>query len=370
MPPSNSPHTTVALIGCGAVTQTLYAPALKALSPRIRVTALVDPSPVATATLKAHFPAAHCFSQVEDVTRGVAQWAVVASPPAYHAQHTVSLLTQGLHVLCEKPMASNLADAQHMVACAQEHNKLLAIGMIRRFFPAVRAIKELLDSRILGPVLRFDWTEGQVFNWPITSGAIFTPQQAASGVLWDIGSHVLDLLCYWLGSPSTLNSQDDRAGGVCTNVMLEAHYPPSPHHPEPIQGRIRLSWDTNLPKRYRLECEKGFIEWTPCHPSAFGWGFYNSSSPAATPLYHEVSCKLGSPNTTDWTLGHCFADQIDNMHQAVIGLPAHLADGPSVLASMALLEAAHHHSTLLEQAWMSPDEQAAMQRLRTLHSTS
>ena len=158
----------VAVVGCGAVAELYHAPALRQLQQlnQMQVQALVDPSTAQLRKFKQIFPGSVGVANVSDLADLDIDLAIVASPPIYHASQALQLLEAGVHVLCEKPMAVSVAEAQAMAAAAKAHNRLLAIGLMRRFLPATGAIRQILAENVLGRVKFFQCSEGDLFRWP------------------------------------------------------------------------------------------------------------------------------------------------------------------------------------------------------------
>src|SRR5258708_4530725 len=107
-----SQKVRVALVGCGAVARLYYAPALRELEARGRlsVVAIVDPNPLNAAQIQAHFPISAWTRDLPELLAHEVDLAVVASPHSMHAEHSIQLLNAGASVLCEKPMATSVAD--------------------------------------------------------------------------------------------------------------------------------------------------------------------------------------------------------------------------------------------------------------------
>src|SRR6266702_3205826 len=145
----------VAIVGCGAVVQQYYVPALRALEKEglLGVDALVDPSAPMRERVKRSFPAARELQAFEDLRHSDAELVILASPPALHSAQGIELLRQGRAVLCEKPLAASSTDAQALVEAAAASSGVLAAGMLRRFFPATQAIRELLHAGTLGEIV-------------------------------------------------------------------------------------------------------------------------------------------------------------------------------------------------------------------------
>src|SRR5215218_6146409 len=117
---------------------------------------------------------------------------VVANP--LHRPIVEGLLAAGKHVLCEKPMAQTVEDAEAMVAAAGASDRQTGIGFVFRRSPAVNAVRDQIASGPLGRPLHFNghyWCDygvdpGAPMSWRYKGGP-------GSGALSDIGSHLIDL---------------------------------------------------------------------------------------------------------------------------------------------------------------------------------
>lgn len=251
------PTLNIAIIGCGAITQRFYTPALESLARthHMRVSAIADVNLQAATCVQKSFPQAQVFNKLDDLSPDLAQLAIVASPAAFHASQSIFLLQKGFHVLCEKPMALSYKDARQMVDASLSVNRLLAIGLFRRFFPVVDTIAYIIKEKPFGRVKSFDYQEGGPFSWPITSPDIFQKNKKGSGILADLGVHGLDLLFHWFGYPMGHICEKDTIDGVDTHIDMHISFDNA------IEGRFALSWHTPLRNTFIMECEHALIEW-------------------------------------------------------------------------------------------------------------
>src|SRR5262245_30246423 len=111
----------VAIVGCGAVAEIYYTPALKELARNglLQVCVLVDPSEERLRVIGGFFPSCERVTTISQVRRRV-DLAIVASPAMFHSQQTIELLNRGIHVLCEKPMAVNAPECEAMIRAAKD----------------------------------------------------------------------------------------------------------------------------------------------------------------------------------------------------------------------------------------------------------
>jgi len=127
---------------------------------------------------------------------------VVALPNFLHREAVVAALRQGKHVLCEKPPAISLAEAEEMAETAARERRVLAYANRRRFSPSAQALLPRLAANELGEIYhaRAVWT--RAWGVPKGVGGWFTdPARAGGGALIDIGIHVLDLAWFLMGRP-------------------------------------------------------------------------------------------------------------------------------------------------------------------------
>jgi predicted dehydrogenase/nucleoside-diphosphate-sugar epimerase len=185
--------------------------------------------------------------------------AIVATPPFHHAPCTIALLRRGIHVLVEKPMATNCADAQAMVEAAEETGTVLSVGFFRRLMPSMRMFKALLDSRWMGRPLRFEVASGGFYNWAAATLGNMRKDLAGGGALIDFGSHLLDLLHYLFEGPGeVLEYRDNSLGGIESDCRLHLRLS---HQGDQVSGRVELSRTRKLGSAFRVECEGGALEY-------------------------------------------------------------------------------------------------------------
>lgn len=350
----------VALVGCGALTELFYAPALRMIEADagVRVAALVDPVAERVAEIGARFfPQARRGGGLDDIPNNV-QLAIVASPAGVHAAQTVELLGRGIHVLCEKPMAGTTAECDAMIAAARTADRILAVGHFKRFFPATRQIRALIETGAFGPVRSFRFVEGAKFAWPARSRSLFERRTGRGGVLIDAGVHALDLALWWFGDPAQTACEDDAMGGIEANCWITLEYR------EGVTGTLGMSRDWPMANRYLIQFERGWAAWNPTEANAIevGWG----DAYAVKGTVHEAISLLGQPAAARpaATRHQAFADQIRDVVEAVrAGRPPSVSgeDGRRVIA---LIETCYARSELMDMPWLDAREWTAGTRLR------
>ncbi len=125
----------------------------------------------------------------------------VATPNKFHKSLTVAALKAGCHVLCEKPMAMNAAEAREMLATARKVGKRVMINFSFRFTEQSWALKRQVETGILGDIYfgRTVWHRRR--GMPGFGGWFGTKKLAGGGPLIDLGVHRLDLALWLMGHP-------------------------------------------------------------------------------------------------------------------------------------------------------------------------
>ena len=131
------------------------------------------------------------YSSLEELLQKEKPEAVtIAVPTENHHRAVMEALAAGCHVLVEKPIAATLAEADELVAAAKSAKRVLAVGHIERYNPAVLELKRRLDDGQLGRVYQFDAQRLGPF-----------PQRIRDvGVVIDLATHDLDLMRFLTGS--------------------------------------------------------------------------------------------------------------------------------------------------------------------------
>jgi predicted dehydrogenase len=347
----------LAIIGCGAVVDELYRGTLKELESRgtAQVAALIDPNPARSAALQRHFRSARAYATpAEAFAHATPDLTIIASPPSLHAEHAILAFSAGSHVLCEKPMAISVADAQRMQAAAENARRYLAVGMARRMFPCLADAKALLAAGVLGDELRFTYLEGHVYNWPVSTDAPFRRSTAGGGVLTDLGTHVVDFLSALFGAPTvTAYADDGQIDGVDANCRIDLTFPKA-------TGFARLSWNQPLQTGLHVAGSGGEFTLHPGRIDSIRWRrsggrWETRESTAVWPTDLETTGRLRTPRTYQ----QCIHDQLIQALRAVVHDEPVPASGAEGLMVARAIESCYERATPLRLPWTSPTEQAS-----------
>ncbi len=153
---------------------------------------------------------------------------VVATPTATHFELTRQALELGKHVLVEKPLATSGREAAVLGALASKMRRVLMVGHVYLFNPAVQRAKELLDEQALGRLSYLSMVRTNL-------GPVRTDVTAA----WDLASHDLSIATYWLGSGPLTVSATGHSGAAFITLT----------YPNEVLVNIHCSWLT--PRKVR-----------------------------------------------------------------------------------------------------------------------
>lgn len=120
-----------------------------------------------------------------------------------HGCISVAALQAGKHVLCEKPLAMNAAEALEMEKVSRETGKLLMVGFVRRFGENTKILKESVENGELGKV--YYAKAGYIRRWGNPGGWFSDKKRSGGGPVIDLGVHMIDLIRYLNGKPKAVS---------------------------------------------------------------------------------------------------------------------------------------------------------------------
>ena len=245
------------VIGIGDIATRRVIPAIQA-EPRSCLYGLVTRDPAKAAAYDAR-----AWTSLDEALSDPAANAVyVATPVFLHAPQTIQSLRAGKHVLCEKPMAMNEAEARSMVRAAEESGRTLGVAYYRRTYPKLQRAKQLLAAGAIGkPVFAeltshgwFDEREGSR-SW------LIDPAKAGGGPLYDIASHRIDVLNFLFGRPQRVSAQLSNAVHhypVEDNATVMIDYAGG------VRGIVDVRWHSKVKRdECRIRGTEGEIDLTP-----------------------------------------------------------------------------------------------------------
>jgi scyllo-inositol 2-dehydrogenase (NADP+) len=206
----------VGLIGYGASGSILHA-GLIAAEPRLRLRAVVSRRPERVHRDLPDLPVA--ATPAELLVDPAVELVVVAAPNAVHHKLAAAALRAGRHVVVEKPFVVRAADADDLIALAERHGRLLSVFQNRRWDNDFRTVERCVRVGVLGEVSTY------IARWdryrPQPKVGWLEEDRPGSGVLYDLGVHLIDQALHLFGRPATITADisAQRPGVVVPDYM-------------------------------------------------------------------------------------------------------------------------------------------------------
>lgn len=239
-------------VGAGPVVERYHLPAVRGV-PEVKPVAVVDINEQRGRMFAQRQSIPFCTTHLLDLI-GKVDLAIIGLPNGLHASVSCELLSHGIHVLCEKPMARNVTECQAMIEAARQGGAHLCIGHNRRFRDNVSLARRLMEKDILGEVTGIDAEEGSLADWP-RSPAYFDLVQAGGGALIDVGIHSIDLIRWLAGEFRGIEYCGDGAGSTVESEA-ELHF----RITNGAAGKLLVSRTRDLQQRIRITGAEGYLE--------------------------------------------------------------------------------------------------------------
>jgi predicted dehydrogenase len=188
----------------------------------------------------------------------------IATPPFLHYPQARAALLAGKHVLCEKPLAMTVTQADELITLARERSLLCVANLMQRYNPLFDSVARLVASEVLGACLH-GWFENYASDEGLREDHWFWDHAKSGGIFIEHGVHFFDLFEGWLGPGKVVAAQRSlRPGtGVEDTVQCTVRYATGPlvnfHHSFTQPSRLDR-------QEFRLLFERGDItleEWVP-----------------------------------------------------------------------------------------------------------
>lgn len=271
----------------------------------------------------------NAFDNVADLIASDVDVIDICTPNICHEAEAIAALRAGKHVYCEKPLADTADAAERMASVAAESDRICTVVFNNRHLAAVTRARQLIDEGRIGRILSFDFTylhnsctdPSRTAGWKQTADVC-----GKGGVLFDLGSHVLDLLVYLCGPVASVTGHSQIAfperrgmdGATWQTDAPEAFYM-LVKTKDGAMGTVtasKLATGTNDDLRFTVHGTKGAVTFSLMDMNFLG--FYDATAPAApyggNAGYTRIECvgryeapagAFPSPKAPDgWLRGH------------------------------------------------------------------
>lgn len=220
----------------------------------VEVVMVCDSNPAALKKIQRQYPSVKAVTDVKPILdEKQIDGIIIATPAKTHYEFVKKSLQAGLHVLVEKPLALTVPEAQELVRMAEQSKKVLMIGHTFLYNPAVRKMKEYVDSGMLGKIYYLQASRTHL-------GLIRNDVSA----VWDLAPHDVSIFSYLLGR----QPQKVSAVGIChLHQDLEDVAFINFFYDEGILGNIHISWvDSNKSRQVAVIGSKARILFDDLNP--------------------------------------------------------------------------------------------------------
>lgn len=217
----------IGVVGCGYWGPNIVRTFLEI--PDVNLVAVADRDPSRLDQLRTRHPQLGTLVQDhhELFAMGLDAVAVVTPPQTHHAIVS-ECLAEGLDVMVEKPLATSTAEARSLARQADDAGRVLMVGHIGAYHPAVRHIKEMTDAGQLGPMRYIDAVRAGLGKY-----------HASLNVIWDLAPHDIAIISYLLDeSPDSVSTR----GVACVREAVEDIAYLTLTYPSGVLAHIRMSW--------------------------------------------------------------------------------------------------------------------------------
>jgi predicted dehydrogenase len=244
------------VIGIGDIAIRRVIPAIQA-EPRSHLYGLVTRDPAKATPFNTRV-----FSTLEQALADPEVHAVYVGTPVFlHAPQTIQALRAGKHVLCEKPMAMDEAEARTMLQAAADSGKTLGVAYYRRCYPKIQRAKELIAAGAIGKPLVAELTNHMWFDGTGSRSWLVDPSKAGGGPLFDIASHRIDVLNFLFGKPLSVKAQLSNA---VHHYAVEDNATVMIEYENEVRGAVDVRWHSHVKRdECRIRGTEGEIEMSP-----------------------------------------------------------------------------------------------------------
>jgi predicted dehydrogenase len=244
------------VIGIGDIATRRVIPAIQA-EPRSRLYGLVTRDPA-----KAGPYGVRTWETLDEaLTDGAVHAVYVGTPVFRHAPQTIQSLGAGKHVLCEKPMAMNEAEARTMLDAAQKGGPTFGVAYYRRSYPKVQRAKQLLEAGAIGKPVLAELTNHMWFDGQGSRSWLVDPAKAGGGPLFDVASHRIDVLNFLFGQPQRVTGQ---LSNVVHHYAVEDNATIMIEYGGGVRGIVDVRWHCKVARdECRIRGTDGELELSP-----------------------------------------------------------------------------------------------------------
>ena len=217
----------VGLIGFGIGGQIFHAPIITTVQ-GLHLSKIRATKPAQVDTAKTKYPRATIVSTSEDIFNDAdIDLVVITTPNTAHFPLALEALKAGKHVVVDKPFTINTQEADELIALAEEKDLILSVYQSRRFDSDFHTLRKIIANGFLGDIAELESRYDRFRNF-LKPGAWREDDAPGTGILYDLGSHLIDQVLVLFGLPDSVSAdlRIQRKGGKANdNFEVILNYP-------------------------------------------------------------------------------------------------------------------------------------------------
>jgi predicted dehydrogenase len=220
----------------------------------VELVMVCDPSEGARKKVAGIAPQAQLGKSLEDAIAAGVDAVVLATPAVSHASLAAQAANAGLHVLVEKPLGLNVAEAEKAVSAARKAGKILMVGHLMLFHPALEKVRDMVTSGELGELF-------YMYALRVNLGTVRRDENA----MWSLAPHDVSMILNLTGErPESVSAR----GGSYLQQGVEDVVFVNIRFPSKLIAQIQLSWlDPRKERRLTVVGSKKMVELDDAHPT-------------------------------------------------------------------------------------------------------
>jgi predicted dehydrogenase len=211
-----SKELNIGIVGAGGFARFATNAFLKV--PGIKVISVMDISKVIVGQIAAELNAKAYLNYETFLADGRIDLVYIATPPFLHYPQSKKALLAGKHVICEKPAALKLCEAEELSKLAQSLQLLYAINLMQRYNPLYDIVKMIIKEKMLGNFLH-GFFENYASDENLSADHWFWDESKSGGIFIEHGVHFFDLFSGWLGEGKVINAVQLKRPGIKTMII-------------------------------------------------------------------------------------------------------------------------------------------------------
>jgi predicted dehydrogenase len=203
------------IVGTGSFAQ--FASAAFLRTGMVKMVAFMDVDNQSASGMAGKFKAASYSDFQEFLKDDNIELVYISTPPSNHYEQSKSALLAGKHVICEKPAALKLEEAEELVLLAGELGLLYIVNLMQRYNPLYNSVKKIIDEKLLGQFLH-GFFENYASDEKLHGNHWFWNPAKSGGIFIEHGVHFFDMFYGWFGTGEVINAIQLSRPGIYPSI--------------------------------------------------------------------------------------------------------------------------------------------------------